>query len=132
MYVGAVRRVVTERKQIELAMASGARQQKALFHLADEPHRANSMDKVYSAALNAILDALQCNRASILLCDEAGIMRFRSWRGLSNEYRAAVNGHSAWRPGERPLFSRSKSRLYVLPALLRRSQNSRCSCAIRL
>ncbi len=24
-------------------------------------------------------------------------MRFQSWRGLSNEYRAAVDGHSAWK-----------------------------------
>jgi signal transduction histidine kinase len=28
-------------------------------------------------------------------------MRFKSWRGLSNEYRAAVDGHSAWRPDEK-------------------------------
>jgi signal transduction histidine kinase len=28
-------------------------------------------------------------------------MHFRSWRGLSNEYRAATDGHSAWRPGEK-------------------------------
>lgn len=59
------------------------------------------MDEVYNAALNAILDALQCNRSSILLSDEAGIMHFKSWRGLSNEYRAATDGHSAWRPDER-------------------------------
>src|SRR5579871_6864965 len=75
--------------------------QKALFHLADELHRAASMEDVYNVALNAILDALQCNRASILLCDDAGVMHFKSWRGLSNDYRAATDGHSAWRPDER-------------------------------
>jgi len=92
---------ITERKQSETAIASRARQQKALFHLADELHRAASMEDVYNAALNAILDALQCNRASILLCDDAGAMHFKSWRGLSNDYRAATDGHSAWRPDER-------------------------------
>jgi PAS domain S-box-containing protein len=92
---------ITERKQSETAIATRARQQKALFHLADELHRAASMEDVYNAALNAILDALQCNRASILLCDDAGVMHFKSWRGLSNDYRAATDGHSAWRPDER-------------------------------
>ncbi len=92
---------ITDRKQTEMALAGAARQQKALFDLADELHRAGSMEEVFNAALNAILNALQCNRASILLCDEAGVMRFRSWRGLSREYRKAVDGHSAWKPGEK-------------------------------
>jgi PAS domain S-box-containing protein len=92
---------ITERKQNETAIATAARQQKALSHLADELHRAGSLEDVYNAALNAILDALQCNRASILLCDDAGVMRFTSWRGLSNEYRAATEGHSAWRSDEK-------------------------------
>lgn len=91
---------ITERKQIEITIETGARQQRALFHLADELHRAGSLEEVYAAVLNAILDALQCNRASILLCDSAGVMRFQSWRGLSNEYRAAVSGHSAWKRDE--------------------------------
>jgi len=47
---------ITERKQTEMAVATSARQQKALFHLADELHRAKVIDDVYSAALNAILD----------------------------------------------------------------------------
>lgn len=101
--VGAsnVSRDITAKRQSDRALAKGARQQRALFHLADELHRAGSMGEIYNAALNAILDALQCNRASILLCDDAGVMRFRSWRNLSNDYRAAVDGHSAWRPGEK-------------------------------
>ena len=96
----------TERKQTEIALATVARRQKALFDLADELHRANSIEEAYNSALNAILDALSCNRASILLCDDAGFMRFKSWRGLSNEYRAAVDGHSAWKkddPHPQPL-----------------------------
>jgi signal transduction histidine kinase len=100
--VGAskIARDISAKKEAERALATGARQQKALFHLADELHRAASLEQVYSAALNAILDSLQCNRASILLCDDSGIMRFQSWRGLSSEYRAAVDGHSAWRKDE--------------------------------
>ena len=96
--VGAskIARDISAKKQAERAINQGARQRKALFRLADELHRAGSLEQVYCAALNAILDALQCNRASILLYDETGTMRFQSWRGLSNEYRAAVDGHSVW------------------------------------
>jgi PAS domain S-box-containing protein len=89
---------ITDRKHSERALAGRARQQKALFHLADELHRAGSVQEVYAAALNATLDALQCHRAAVLLCDDAGNMRFESWRGLSSEYCAAVEGHSAWKP----------------------------------
>ena len=97
--VGAskIARDISARRQAERAIGRGTRQQKALFRLADEFNRAASLEHVYGAALNAILDALHCNRASILLCDNTGTMRFQSWRGLSNQYRAAVDGHSAWK-----------------------------------
>jgi PAS domain S-box-containing protein len=32
--------------------------------------------------------------------DAAGVMRFVAWNGLSEQYRAAVDGHSPWSPGE--------------------------------
>jgi PAS domain S-box-containing protein len=43
-----------------------------------------------------ITRALGCSRASILLFDNAGIMRFAAWRGLSEDYCRAVEGHSSW------------------------------------
>lgn len=36
------------------------------------------------------------DRASILLFDPDGVLRFKAWRGLSSEYRAAVEGHTPW------------------------------------
>jgi GAF domain-containing protein len=39
---------------------------------------------------------LGCERAAILLFDELGVMRFVAWRGLSDGYRRAVDGHSPW------------------------------------
>lgn len=100
--VGAskVARDVTNKKRTERALATGVRQQKALFHLADDLHRAASLQEIYRVALNAILSALQCDRASILLCDDNGVMRFVSWRELSQAYRAAVEGHSVWSQDE--------------------------------
>jgi PAS domain S-box-containing protein len=96
-----VARDISKRKEAENALADAARQQNALFHLADKLHRAGAADEIYTAALDAICEALQCDRASILLYDNAGIMKFVSWRGLSQEYRAAVEGHSPWKRNER-------------------------------
>jgi PAS domain S-box-containing protein len=88
--------LLNAKRELEISV----RQQRALFHLADELHRAGSIEEVFGAALNATLDALECNRAAILLRDDDGIMRFKSWRGLSNEYRAAAEGHLPWKPDD--------------------------------
>ena len=74
------------------------RQQRVLYRLADQLHRAESLDQVHNSALDAIFGALQCDRASILLYDESNVMRFASWRGLSDRYRSATEGHSPWKP----------------------------------
>src|SRR5262249_44887531 len=49
-----IARDITERKLVEQALAEGARQQQALYQLADHLHRAQSLDDVYAAALGAI------------------------------------------------------------------------------
>ena len=46
--------------------------------------------------LFAMFDGLACQRASILLFDKTGLMKFVAWRGLSEGYRRAVEGHSPW------------------------------------
>ncbi len=53
---------------------------------------------VYAAALDTLAECLDVSRASILLFDPDGVMRFKAYRGLSSEYRAAVEGHSPWTP----------------------------------
>ncbi len=77
------------------------RQQEALYQLTDQLHHTNSLEEIFNAALDAILSALQCDRASILLFDNHEVMRFVAWRGLSDEYRKATNGHSPWKPDEK-------------------------------
>ena len=73
----------------------------ALYQLTDRLYRAQSLGDVYEAALKALLGTLACSRASILLFDDAGVMRFVAWRGLSENYRNAVEGHSPWALGTR-------------------------------
>ena len=56
--------------------------------------RTRDLDDVYSAALDTLAECLHVSRASILLFDPDGVMRFKAARGLSSDYRAAVQGHS--------------------------------------
>jgi hypothetical protein len=67
-----------------------------LYRFTDRLYRAGTQNDVYEAALDTITRALGCSRASILLFDGTGIMRFAAWRGLSDGYRRAVEGHSPW------------------------------------
>ncbi|HLG55367.1 MAG TPA: HAMP domain-containing sensor histidine kinase [Vicinamibacterales bacterium] len=57
--------------------------------------RATTVEEIYAAALDAGLDV---SRSSILLFDPDGVMRFKASRGLSDGYRAVVEGHTPWRP----------------------------------
>ena len=79
----------------------------ALLRLTDRLYRATRLEETFDAALDAITTALGCARASILLFDAAGVMRFVAWRDLSDGYRDAVDGHSPWQPDDRdpePIF----------------------------
>jgi len=80
---------------------------RALLTLTDRLYRAHGLDDVFAAALDAITEILDCSRASILLFDDAGVMRFVAWRSLSDDYRARVDGHTPWKPGDteaEPMF----------------------------
>ncbi len=89
--VGAVNMLVdiSERRRIES-------EQLAQHQYTDRLYRADNRQDAYDPALDAIGAALLCERAAILLFDETGRMRFVAWRGLSDAYRAATDGHSPW------------------------------------
>ncbi len=79
----------------------------ALYRLTDRLYRAETLSNVFDAALEIICESMGCGRASILLFDEDGVMQFVAWRGLSEEYRRTLNGHSPWVQGQRnaePIF----------------------------
>jgi len=87
-----------ERKRAEQALAETARQQVALYEFSRRNQEGETLGEIYEAALDAILTALPCDRASILLYDQQRVMRFVAWRSLSKKYRKAVEGHSPWKP----------------------------------
>jgi PAS domain S-box-containing protein len=86
-------RDITERKRVEERQAK-------LLQLVETVNRAKALPEIYEAAVIAICKCVGTNRASILLFDEDNIMRFKFARGLSHEYRQAVEGHSPWKPDE--------------------------------
>ncbi len=90
-----------ERRRAEEALARTVREQTALYVFTDKLQRAASLAEIYEYALDAISSALNCQRTSILLLDEARVMRFVAWRGVSVAYRQAVEGHSPWAPDAR-------------------------------
>jgi len=67
-----------------------------VYQLTEAVTRARGLQEIYEAALEGLMRALSADRASILLFDADGVMRFKAWRGLSEAYRAAVEGHSPW------------------------------------
>lgn len=101
-FAGAVNMLVdiTELKQAEALLVRRMEEQEALYGFTERLFRAVSLEQICEAALDAIARALRTDRAAILLCDEAGVMRFAAWRGLSETYRRAVEGHSPWRADE--------------------------------
>lgn len=72
-----------------------------LYRLSAAVSRAATVDQICTLALDELMKALRADRASVLLFDADGIMRFKAWRGLSETYRRAVEGHSPWKPDTR-------------------------------
>ena len=71
-----------------------------LYGLAEAIGRAATLEQTLDDALDPLCVALGLERVAVLLPDEAGVMRFVAWRGLSDEYRALVAGHSPWAADE--------------------------------
>ncbi|WP_065753851.1 PAS domain S-box protein [Bradyrhizobium paxllaeri] len=107
LYAVRVQHDIGLRKAAEQALARRSEEQAALFRFSERLQYATSLPQVYDAGLDAILAALACERASILLFDDSDVMRFVGWRGLADGYRQAVEGHSPWSRDEanpRPVY----------------------------
>jgi signal transduction histidine kinase len=93
----------TARRQAELAGA----ETEALLRLAQAAASANDLDAIYRVALDAMLELLRADRASISLFDAGGTSRLAAWRSLSDEHCQAMDAHAPWAPGDaspRPLM----------------------------
>jgi PAS domain S-box-containing protein len=88
-------RDVSEREQLRRRVE----ELDALYRIADVIARAASLEELFDEAVDRLIAATAADRASVLLADEEGVMRFISWSGLSDAYRAATEGHSPWPAG---------------------------------
>ncbi len=82
-----------ERSRLEAEAAR--RQAEALYRASDRIGRAADVDAACRTALEAIGELLGVERSAVLVADAVGSMRFTAWRGISDAYRAAVDG-SRW------------------------------------
>jgi len=94
-FVG-IKRDITRRRHAEDERDARMRELEAVYSLTSALNQAAHIDDIYKAAIDAVMSAVGCDRASILIFDDAGVMRFKAWSRLSESYRAAVEGHSPW------------------------------------
>jgi PAS domain S-box-containing protein len=80
---------VTEIKEAEERL-------QVIYQLSEAVNRAEAVEQIYALALAGLEQVLHVDRASILLFDKEGVMRFQAWHGLSAHYRRQVDGHSPW------------------------------------
>jgi len=89
-------RLLADERRSRRGAEDARRELEALFELTERANRTTRGEDVYEPALAAIAKLCRVDRASILLFEADGVMRFKAWRGLSDDYRAAVAGHSPW------------------------------------
>jgi PAS domain S-box-containing protein len=84
---------ITARKQAEA-------EQTAALALATGLARSSDARQAARAVNDALGETTGFSRTAVLLYEEDGVCRFVGWRGLSVEYRRAVEGYCPWKQGE--------------------------------
>jgi PAS domain S-box-containing protein len=88
--------VTIDNARLHRSTTSAHERAQQLYRFAQAVVVADTIDAVFDAALSAMEVALGAERAAVLTFDQEGVMRFVSWKNLSDEYRRAVEGHSPW------------------------------------
>lgn len=108
---------LTDRMQTEASLEQRFKELQTIYRLSATVARAARLEDIFDAAMSGLMDSVSANRASVLLFDEEDVMRFRGWRGLSERYREAVEGHSPWTPGDADATPITVSDVMADPAL---------------
>ena len=88
-------RDITQHKEEERRAENKRRQQRLLYKLAEMVNHAETLTELYEKGLETIQAALGVDRAAILVLDEHGFMRFKTWRGVSDNYCRVVEAHAS-------------------------------------
>lgn len=103
-YVG-IKRDVSELQRVSTERDARLRELECLYSLTRSLNQAFRLEDIFLAAVESLVVAVRADRASVLVYGNDGLMHFRAWQGLSEEYRAAVDGHSPWRREQRGVSS---------------------------
>lgn len=90
---------ISGQKRAPLKHQSKFGQLELLFELAGAVSQAREPGEIYRAAAQGLLHALAADRTAVLVFDPDNALRFKEWVGLSEQYRAAVEGHTPWQRG---------------------------------
>ncbi len=101
VYFVGIKRDITEHERLAAERDARLRELESLYALTRELNKAHEPKEIYDAAIEALISAVGADRASVLVFDSDDRMHFKAWRGLSDEYRQAVDGHSPWKREER-------------------------------
>jgi PAS domain S-box-containing protein len=103
---------ITEQKRATREVEHKLEQMQVLSGLAEAVNRAYEPAEIYRAAVHGLIRVVRADRAGVLIFDPDGVIRFKAWSGLSDEYMAATTGHSPWRRGD------SDVRIIAIPDVL--------------
>ncbi|HKY32546.1 MAG TPA: PAS domain S-box protein [Candidatus Polarisedimenticolia bacterium] len=87
---------ITDRRTAEEELQKRLSELAVIYGVSEAAGRASHPSQVHQAAIDGLLRGMKADRASILLFDPDGVMRFKAWQGLSEGYRRQVEGHSPW------------------------------------
>ncbi|MEZ0326545.1 MAG: GAF domain-containing protein [Fimbriimonas sp.] len=87
---------IDDRKDTEAAYRRTAEQIERLYRISNAVIRAEDVSHIFELALEGLQEALGADRAAVLLYENDGVMRFKAWSGLTDDYRAMAEGHSPW------------------------------------
>ena len=113
VYFVGIKRDITEHEQLAAERDARLRELECLFGLTHVLNGVHEVEQIYGAAIDALITAVGADRASILVYDDDNRMHFKAWRGLSDEYRGAVDGHSPWQRHERNATSITVSNVFA-------------------
>src|SRR5262249_2347425 len=80
LYAVRVQQDITDRKQAQESLARRAEEQATLYGFTERLQRAETIEEVFAPALDAIMQGLRCQRASVLLFYRFRVVRFVAWR----------------------------------------------------
>jgi signal transduction histidine kinase len=91
-----LRHEVARRQSAEARLRARYDQLRLVYQMTRAVTTTDDVEQIYEEALRALEEGAGTDRASVLLFDPDGVIRFKAWSKLSEEYRAAVEGHSPW------------------------------------